>query len=105
MTQLYPKAPKEGDPGPPNLDCMNIDELTDFFRETVKPNNKVIKFARKYFPSRRSSYVSVVRLLGTYASSKKTAMKMRADGRIKVAEMYEEVCDRVYRQLPDWGKF
>jgi hypothetical protein len=89
--------------GSPNLDCMSPDDLMDFWARTnsVRP----LKMAREIFPSCPAGYVRATKDLGCYASNKATAMCQRSQGNIAIAQQYEDICDRIYAELPDYAKW
>ena len=82
-----------------NLDSESPESLMAFWSRTnsVRP----IAFARQLFPDCPRGFVRATKDLGYYASNKATAMSCRLRGDINAALMYEEICDRLYRQLPD----
>ncbi len=86
-----------------NLDCMNQDDLWEFWKKTnsVRP----IRFARTLFPEKPQGYVSTTKCLGAYAANKSVAMKLRLDGNIQGAIVYENICDRIYRELPEYARW
>ena len=43
--------------------------------------------------------------LANYASNKATAVRLRLQGDITMAVMYEDIADKIYRGLPDWAKW
>lgn len=110
MARKKPRIPQgdkviiEGDIGAPNLDCMEIDDLREFWLSTFeRANGEQYKKARELFPSRRSGYVKITTSLGSYAINKATAMRCRLRGEIGEALKYEQICDRIHLWLPLWA--
>jgi hypothetical protein len=67
----------------PNLDAMDESDLLAF----AKMNRK----ARKQH----------TRELAHYADTKASAMQHRSRGNIEAALLYEDLCERIYRRLPE----
>lgn len=61
--------------------------------------------ARELFPSRRAGYRRATADLANYAANKSTAMSCRLRGDISTAEVYEHICERIYRRLPEWARW
>ncbi len=87
-----------------NLDCMTRDELMEFYQEL---NGKVpYTAARILFPSEPKNYTKTAVLLRCYAVNKALAMGLREDGiNISIALEYEAICDRIYKDLPEYAKW
>lgn len=85
-----------------NLDSMPADDLMALWDQTnsVRP----IKFARELFPNRPKGYLQATRDIGNYAANKATAMQARVRGDIETAMMYENICSRIYKRLPDYAR-
>lgn len=85
-----------------NLDSETPEMLWEFWKRTnsVRP----ISFAKQLFPNREKGYVRATKDLGCYASNKATAMSCRLEGKIDSAIVYENICDRIYNELPSWAK-
>ena len=85
-----------------NMDAMEPEELWHFWKLTnrVRP----IAFARELFPTQPKGYIKATKLLGCYASNKATAMTLRLEGKIESAITYENICDRIYQELPEWAR-
>ncbi len=49
--------------------------------------------------------LGVVRSLKTYAWNKATAMAYRERGAIKTALQYENLCERIYNDLPEYARW
>lgn len=86
-----------------NFDAMEPDDLMAFWLKTnrVRP----ITEARQYFPDRPTGYVRIFKDLGNYASNKATAMRERSKGHIQAAEIYERICDDIYKRLPVYARW
>lgn len=111
MSRKKPRVP-QGDkviiPGDnvPNLDCMEADELREFWLSTIRyTKNEQHAKARELFPSRRSGYVRVTASLGNYALNKATAIGCRLRGDMGEALKYDQICDRIHLWLPAWARF
>jgi len=61
--------------------------------------------AKVLFPHKMKGYVSTTVNIGHYASNKATAMRCRKEGNIKSALIYEQICERVYNNLPTWARW
>jgi len=48
---------------------------------------------------------SVANNLSAYVWNKRTAMRQRAIGDIRSAQMYEQICENIYDELPDEVKW
>ena len=71
----------------PNLDCyVSPDEAAEAAKE-IREVSKGLD------------------LLASYAKVKARAMQFRLDGKINQALVQEQICDRIYKQLPDWAKW
>ena len=86
-----------------NPDAMTIEELWQIWQRSnsVRP----IRFAREMFPTKPAGYVRAARDLGHYVSNKATAMRCRLAGQIQTAVAYEDICDRIYNQLPEYARW
>lgn len=85
-----------------NLDAMDQDELSAFHQRL---SQHLITEARTLFPERPRGYIWAARTLRRYAINKRTAMKLRLDGKIGAALRYEEICDRIYETLPAFARW
>lgn len=85
-----------------DLDSESQEFLWSFWGRTnsVRP----ISFARQLFPTCPKGFVRATKDLGHYAGNKAMAMKLRLDGDIQTALMYESICERIYASLPTWAK-
>lgn len=63
----------------PNLDCLSENDLID-----LEP---------------------VMRELAEYCKYKSAAMRWRKEGYVGQARAYEDTCDRIYKNLPEWAKW
>lgn len=82
-----------------NLDCMDEGDLMRFW--FVNQNGRT---ARKLYPGVRGARRAVANL-ANYASNKATAMQCRARGDISGAEYYENICERIYRDIPTYARW
>ncbi len=86
-----------------NFDCMTHEELMAFY---VEINGHVpYTMARILFPSQPKDYTRTTVQLRCYAINKAVAMSLRLEGNIKVALEYEAICDRIYKDLPQYAKW
>ena len=85
-----------------NLDGIDSDELWAL-HERLRQH--LVAEARQLFPDRPQGYVAAARTLRNYAANKATAMKLRAEGKIATAMIYEQICDRLYDDLPDFARW
>lgn len=86
-----------------NLDAMADDDLEAFavYCGTCRCRAHV---ARELFPTRPAGYRRAASGLSHYAWNTLTARRCRANGEIDTARMYEDIADRIYRELPAWAK-
>ena len=87
-----------------NLDAMEHDQLVDFAAKFIGHGVRPIRAARELFPDRPTGYVESARMLRCYAWNKATAVSLRLEGRINSAISYENICDRIYAELPEYAK-
>lgn len=83
-----------------NLDCLERVELMKFWRDYAGATN-----AARLFPNKQSGYKRATADLANYAANKATAMLCRERGEVESAQTYEGICDRIYRNLPDFAKW
>jgi len=86
-----------------NLDAVSLDELHAFAVRcgSCRCNTKM---AKELFPERQPGYRHAADGLSHYAWNKYTAMRLRLEGHVNIAVTYEAICDRIYRELPEWAK-
>jgi hypothetical protein len=87
-----------------NLDSMERDQLIDFAARFVGHGVRPIRAAKELFPEQPKGYVQATRDLRNYAWNKATAMACRLEGKIDTAIAYENICDRIYNELPEYAK-
>jgi hypothetical protein len=63
----------------PNLDCLNNEDLSDLAEVFLK--------------------------LFSYSRYKAASMDCRLEGEIAEAVKYENVCDSLYKDLPEWARW
>ena len=78
----------------PNLDAMPAEDLKQFWFMHQKGGN-----ARRVGLRGKGSRVATADL-ANYASNKATAIECRLRGDIQYATMYEDICERIYQNLP-----
>jgi hypothetical protein len=83
-----------------NLDGMTSEELREFYVKSCER-----KFALSLFPDKPSGYVKATRLFGAYAINKLCAVTARLEGGIATAITYEDICERIYNDLPEFAKW
>ena len=84
----------------PNLDAMGAGELMEFWSKH--------RSGRKFldiFPDGGLLTMHSTAKLANYAANKATAMRCRLEGNIQTALKYEQICDRIYNELPEWAKW
>lgn len=84
----------------PNLDAQTPDELLAFWSKHQR--------GRQYktlAPNGGRGTKLATEALANYASNKATAMQCRVRGDIPGALMYESICERIYKQLPEWAQW
>lgn len=86
----------------PNIDCMSNAELNAF---AESPLRKPIKKARAMFPERPRGYVTARYNLNHYAWNAIAARSCRLRGDITGAQVYELICDRIYKELPEFARW
>ena len=85
-----------------NLDATDKDELWDL-HERLRQH--LVAEARKLFPDKPQGYVRAARTMKNYAANKATAMGLRLAGKVSTAMAYEAICDRLYKQLPEFARW
>lgn len=88
----------------PNLDAMSYEELRDFLQH-VGIGPRPVEAARRLFPDRPRGYLVATRKLRSYGWNKVSAVGCRVRGDVEMAKTYEAICDRIYRELPDYARF
>jgi len=92
----------------PNLDCMESDDLRSFavsLTVGIASHGTPIRRAREIFPERPKGYSRAAKDLGNYAWNKLIAMELRRQGRISRAIGYEDICERIYSDLPEFARW
>jgi hypothetical protein len=84
----------------PNLDTMTADELLTFWMTHQQGRR-----AHHLFPDGGPGTRIATRQLANYASNKATAIRCRLTGNIDVALGYEQIADRIYKELPAWARW
>lgn len=84
----------------PNLDAMPIDELRSFFKTHEKGRNHL-----RLFEGGGKGTVKATADLAAYAMNKGTAMVCREQGKIEQAKRYEDICDRIFKDLPEAARW
>lgn len=94
---------RDDEHGAPNLDAMSIEDLMSFWYETnsVRP----VAVAKRLFGTASNGRTKATKLLGCYACNKATAMRCRLNGKINIALSYEDICDRIYEDLPAFARW
>lgn len=85
-----------------NLDGIDKDELWNL-HERLRQH--LVAEARKLFSERPEGYLRAARTLKHYAANKATAMGLRAEGKVSTAMTYETICERLYKQLPEFARW
>jgi hypothetical protein len=85
----------------PNLDAVNTPESLMAFWAMHQQGRQY----RKVFPEGGKGTKRAVADLANYASNKATAIGCRLRGDIGSAIMYENICDGIYRKLPDFARW
>jgi len=60
--------------------------------------------AKQWFPGQKNMYKHT-RNIRNYLINKKVAYELRVNGRIKDAVKYEDICDKIYKELPVEAKW
>jgi hypothetical protein len=87
-------------PAVPNFDAMEPHELMAFWQ--AHQNGR--RFA-ELFPGRPAGTRRAVADLANYAANKATAIACRMRGDIQTALQYEDICDRIYNDLPAFARW
>ncbi len=90
------------EPGPVNLDGMDQSELYMFIAATRGSQPR--RAARRLFRDKLSS-VLVTRWLNQYGQMKFVAMACRERGEVETALQYENICERLYNDLPEYARW
>lgn len=61
--------------------------------------------ARVIFPDRPKGYVTVAKCLLGYAWNRVTALACQREGKPDKAIVYENICERIHRELPDFARW
>lgn len=78
----------------PNLDAMTHDELMTFWMAHQRGRG------RKALGLSGKGSMNTTGNLACYASNKATAMSCRLRGDITAAQVYEQICDGLYKLIP-----
>ena len=81
------------DPEELNLDSMSPDSLWNL-HDGIKRHPRLA--AREL-----ACTVNAARCMANYAANKAVAMKLRSSGSVQRALVYEEICDQLYKELPE----
>jgi hypothetical protein len=82
---------------PVNLDCQSPEFLMAFWHQ----HHRASKASRLLITGHTGKGSKIAcKALANYASNKATAMQCRLRGDILGAQMYENICDRIYEGLP-----
>lgn len=84
----------------PNLDCMTQDDMMNFWMRHQRGRH-----AKELCPDGGKGSRTTTSDLACYASNKAAAMSCRLRGDITSALMYEDICDRIYAELPAWARW
>jgi hypothetical protein len=84
------------EPNVPNLDCMTVEGLKNFYFAWRGVSNETAQklVGNAYNPKLVAEYLAL------YALCKSCAMKYRLGGMIQEALRSEEECDEIYAKLP-----
>jgi hypothetical protein len=81
----------------PNFDAMTVDELLEFWKKWhVTTKKKAVVFTGE-----RKDAKSIMENLANYAINKSCAVKLRLEGDINGATIYEHSCQLCYDRLPE----
>lgn len=100
ISHSYILAPSKLDV--PNLDSMSRMDVFKFWADNHMGNRKR---AARYFPDQPAGYIKALKNLCHYASNKSAAMLCRESGDITTAQMYENICERIYNSLPPYARW
>ena len=84
------------------MESQNKDALWVFW-ELVHNHPK--KLAVRLFPTKPRGYVTATVDLSHYACNKSVAINERLKGNIQVAQVYEKICENIYKILPDFARW
>lgn len=84
----------------PNIDCMSLSP-GPLRLYAMKLSRRL----RRLSPRRRAVIEATYNLLILYSRTKADAMECRLAGNIPQAMHLEDVCDRIYRQLPEKARW
>ena len=88
----------------PNLDACDQAERIAFCDAFPVAGIVPRTLAARLFPDKPAGYVRAAGMLRDYAWNKRVAHDCRARGDIIAAQVYEHICDRIYRRLPDFAR-
>lgn len=83
-----------------NLDGEFEDDLDEF-----RVRHQKGRHAAEIFPGKPKGYRRAVSELSLYAINKATAIRRRAAGDIPNARLYEDICESIYRDLPEFARW
>lgn len=87
----------------PNLDCLSIDPA-DYVAFCVK--HLLGLNSHELFPDiPKEARDAATSKLAEYARHKGAAMRYRLRGRIALAMANEEICEAIYRELPEFARW
>jgi hypothetical protein len=85
-----------------NLDCMMPEELFAFAARYQHFNQaKAAELFGEEYKRQKRVFLSV----DNYAWNKYTAMSCRLRGDVQGAQMYESICERIYKTLPAFARW
>jgi len=87
-----------------NLDCVSESELRELVAE-IGQGVRPIRAARKVFGTSGDGRTQAIKNYRAYAWNKITAIVCRSEGKIDAALMYESICERIYKELPEFAKW
>lgn len=64
-----------------------------------------VKTAKRLFPTRPRGYVTATVDLSHYACNKAVGINERLKGNIQTAEIYEKICENIYKNLPQYARW
>ena len=87
-------------PNVPNLDALEPAELMEFWYR-----HQCGRGYRKIFPTGGRGAQRATGDLAAYAANKATAMRCRLSGDIPTAQIYENIADSIFEELPAFARW
>jgi hypothetical protein len=92
---------KRGDAMSKELQQLDAKELDCLFASISTDPDQV---AANLFPDQPSGCRTITERIGEWAIHQKMVLENNAEGRDEIALVFEKVCDRIWRHLPEYAR-